>query len=191
VDAPALFYTGAAFGAQDTPASTLTFVARDGASVEPALRAADSRIRVTSRPALAYLDDQLRPARVGALIAGALGVLAAVVSTIGVFGVFSYLVVSRRREIGIRLALGARAANAALSILRTAAMALSAGLLIGLAAALVFVPALSQYLYGLSPFDPPAFGGAVLLLSAAALAALIGPVRAVLRMNPAATLRAE
>lgn len=193
-DQSTVYRVGASERALDRPATQLNFLFR-GANAQAALTRAvasvDSRMRVTVRDLEANLRDQLRPSQVGAAIAGALGLIAAVVSAIGVFGVFSYLVISRQREVGIRLALGARGRTAVAAVLRTAILALAAGLAIGMAAALVVVPALRGYLFGLSPFDPAAFGGAALLLVVVAAGALIGPVRAVLRTNPAATLRAE
>lgn len=191
---PTVFRVGVSDAPLDVSPSTLTVLLR-GASAESRLRSTaatlDARVQITVRPMQRYVDDQLKPTQVGASIAGALGVLAAIVSAIGVFGVFSYLVSSREREIGIRLALGASASRIVTAILRTALVAVAIGLSVGLLAAIASVPVLRQYLYGMSPFDPSAFGAAAGILALAACVATIGPLRKALRVNPAVTLKAD
>jgi len=191
---PTVFRVGATNIPSDQPAAAVAILARGDnavASIRSAAASVDPRLRITVRPVDDYVSDQLRPSQVGAAIAGGLGLLAAMVSAIGVFGVFSYLVSSRAREIGIRLALGASVGHIVAAILRTALLALSSGLAVGLLAALVLMPALRSYLYGMSPLDPAAFASAAGVLILAALAATIGPLRRAMRVDPATTLRAD
>lgn len=193
-DVPTVFRIGVADHAPDLPARTLTFVARGPdavASLERAISAIDPRVRVTTRAVTDYMGDQLKPSQMGAAIAGALGAIAAVVSAIGIFGVVMYIVSAREREIGIRLALGASRRAVVRTIVRGTVWALGTGLAAGLLIALVLVPALGSYLFGMSPFDPAAFlmAGAVLVV-AGGLATLVPLMRA-MRVDPAATLRQE
>jgi putative ABC transport system permease protein len=112
-------------------------------------------------------------------------------AAIGVFGVFSFMVAARRREIGVRVALGASGFHIARVVMGAAGSALAVGLAAGIAASLTLTPVLRQYLYGLSPLDPIAFGAAALVLGGAAFLATADPVRRALRVDPVATLKQE
>ena len=107
------------------------------------------------------------------------------------FGVFAHVVESRRREIGIRLALGAGKAQILGALFRTTRLALLSGLSAGLLLSLATGPMLEQALFGLSPFDPIAFGVVAAILAIAAVVATFIPARRALRVDPATTLRAD
>jgi predicted permease len=108
---------------------------------------------------------------------------------IGLYGSVGVLVSQRRREIGVRLALGASAAGIRRLILSRGLMPVALGLLVGVCAAAVAVQALESLLYGIDPVDAPTFAGAVVTLSLCAAIACLLPARRAGRIDPAATLR--
>jgi ABC-type antimicrobial peptide transport system permease subunit len=105
--------------------------------------------------------------------------------------VFAHVVEARRREIGIRLALGGQKHQVLAGLFRTARLALGGGLAVGLVASVVVAAMLEGFLYGLSPFDPVAFGLVAMILGIAAALATIIPARRALAVDPAVTLRQE
>ena len=121
-----------------------------------------------------------------------LAVFAAVgltLATIGVFGVMSYTVAQRRREISIRLALGALPRDV-LRMVVGRALGLSAiGVIVGLAAAAALGRVIQGQLFGIAPFDPVTFGGVALVLGASAALASFVPARRATRLDPATALR--
>jgi putative ABC transport system permease protein len=141
------------------------------------------------------MDDRitrsLAQARFSTALLTAFGAVALLLAAIGVFGVISYGVSQRTREIGVRVALGADTGDVVRLIVRHGARLAGAGLLIGLGAALVATRLLGALLYQVSPTDPPTFviGATVLGLSALAAAAL--PALRAARLDPATALRAE
>jgi ABC-type antimicrobial peptide transport system permease subunit len=112
-------------------------------------------------------------------------------ATIGIFGVFALVAEERRREVGIRRALGAGSQAIVRMMLTHAGRAIVVGLGLGFLAALLAAPLLRRYLAGLGPHDPVAFAVAALVLAAAAAAATFAPIRRALRVDPAVALRAE
>src|SRR5206468_9711036 len=98
-------------------------------------------------------------------------VLAALVATIGLYGVMSYMVARRRNEIGIRMALGADSRDVVRMVMREAAVLLGAGLVVGGVMAIVAARTATAMLFGLQPWDPPTLAGAVLALAAVAIVA--------------------
>jgi ABC-type antimicrobial peptide transport system permease subunit len=127
----------------------------------------------------------------GARVAWAASVLALALATFGVFGVFAHVVEARRREIGIRLALGAGKAEILRSLFRTTRIAILGGLVAGLVLSLTTGAVLEQFLFGLSPFDPVAFGIVAIILGIAGFVATFIPARRALSVDPATTLRAD
>ncbi|MGE0043648.1 MAG: ABC transporter permease, partial [Vicinamibacterales bacterium] len=121
----------------------------------------------------------------------AFGALAALLAAIGVYGLFSWSVTLRTRELAIRLTLGARPAGIGGMILRQSLLLVAAGLVAGLALVHGAEGALTRVLYEVSPTDPAALAGASALLVAAALAACVPPVRRAMRVDPAEGLRVE
>ena len=127
--------------------------------------------------------------RLVAGLAGSLSLLALVLSCLGVYGVVSWLVARRRREVGIRMTLGANARSVQGLVLRQTLRPVMAGALLGMAGAAAASRALESVLFGVSPWDPVAFLGAPLVLIGVAAAATLLPTRAALRVDPVAALR--
>ena len=125
------------------------------------------------------------------MLLGVFAAAALVLATMGIYGVVSYLVAQRTREIGIRMALGADGRDVLRRVIGRGALLAAAGALLGLAAALALTRLLSGMLYGISATDPVAFAAVVFLVAAAALLASYVPARQAARLAPAMTLRAE
>ena len=117
--------------------------------------------------------------------------LALVLAMLGAFGVFASMVEERRREIGVRMALGAHGSQVVLLILGGATRPVLAGLIAGLALSLVVTPLLRRALYGMSPFDPIAYLEIAAILLASSLAATWIPAVRATRVEPAITLRGD
>jgi ABC-type antimicrobial peptide transport system permease subunit len=121
----------------------------------------------------------------------AFAVIAISLSAIGLYGVIAYMVNQRTREIGIRIALGACAADIRRLILSRGAALATAGLVLGLLGAIAGTRALRQTLYGVTPTDPVSFAIGALALLAIALLACGAPARRAARVDPAVAMRAE
>jgi macrolide transport system ATP-binding/permease protein len=141
------------------------------------------------------LKDQLAlplfPARAAAIVLGVFGVLAIVLAATGLFALVAYSVARRMREIGIRMALGARSGQVLSSLLRRTAILCAAGILLGTAAALAAGRLLSAILYGVSPRDPLTYATALLLMMCVAFAACWHPALRAIHVDPARTLREQ
>jgi ABC-type antimicrobial peptide transport system permease subunit len=124
-------------------------------------------------------------------LSGSLSMLALLLASVGVYGVVSYVVSSRRREVGIRIALGASARDVLGLILRQTLRPVLAGALIGMGGAAFASKVLESVLFGVSRLDPIAFVGAPLFLLGVAAAASLVPTREALRIDPVTTLRYE
>ena len=126
-----------------------------------------------------------------ATLVGFFGLLAAVLASLGLYGVLSYAVVRRTNEIGIRMALGAQGRDILSLILRDAAVLLGIGLVLGTGLAVLAARVTRTLLYGLEPGDPLTLVLAVLLLSAVTAAAGYIPARRAARVDPMVALRYE
>ena len=120
-----------------------------------------------------------------------LGLVALTLASLGLYGVISYAVSVRTREIGIRLALGAHSTNVRGLIIRQGMLLTAVGLAIGLGASLLATPVLQSRLINLPATDPVTFVGVSALLIAIALVACYVPARRATQIDPIATLRAE
>jgi predicted permease len=162
----------------------------------------------TIRPRLAQIDPSLHadvlsgPAWIGRVSAfslfgarmiGGVGVLALALATLGLFSVSAYSVQQRTREIGVRMALGARPPHIVRAVLGPTAKAIARGLVIGGAGAvaLAFLMRQWDWLNGLSPLDPLTYAGVLLLLVVAGLAASYLPARRAMTVEPTVALRYE
>ncbi|HEX9698602.1 MAG TPA: ABC transporter permease, partial [Acidobacteriota bacterium] len=167
----------------------------DVAGAEEELRAlvqeVDPRLRVTVRPVIDNIEESTRGQRYAAQLAWAIGALGLALATIGVFGVFAYAVEERRREVGIRLALGARPGDVLGVLLAANRWSIGGGLAVGLLLSTAGGFVLRSYLFGLSPLDPIAYLSVALILGVAAMLATVVPSRRALRVDPAITLRSE
>ena len=129
--------------------------------------------------------------RAGAALFSIFGVLALGLAVVGLYGVKSYSVARRTREIGIRMALGAQAGAVLKMIMREGSIMLVSGIAIGLLLAIATARILSGILYGVGALDPVAFTVAPLVLAIAALIATWLPARRATQINPIQALRAE
>ena len=129
--------------------------------------------------------------RVGALLFGVFGAIALLLAVVGVYGVKAYAVARRSREIGIRMALGARRGDVFRLIMRQGALQTALAVAIGVFLSLSAGRVLAQILYEVSPTDPFALISASLLLAAAALLACFFPARRATRVDPIVALRTE
>jgi predicted permease len=137
------------------------------------------------------VDASAASERLTATLASLFGLLAAVLAALGIYGLLSYSVAERRREIGIRIALGARPGDIERMIGRQALAMVAAGVAAGLAAAWEAAPAIRSLLYGVTPSDGMSLGtAAAFVLLVAALATAIPAGRAA-RVEPASALRDE
>jgi ABC-type antimicrobial peptide transport system permease subunit len=125
------------------------------------------------------------------MLVGAFAALALTLALIGAYGVTSYLVAQRTREIGIRIALGAEPGRVARSVVRDGVRLAGVGVAIGVVIALSVTGLVSGLLYGVSPRDPVTLASvAVLLLAVSALANYM-PARRAARVDPLAALRQD
>jgi putative ABC transport system permease protein len=145
--------------------------------------------RVTPLPAL--LSEAVSHTTFTLLLLGLAAVVATAVGATGIYGVVAYLVTMRTREIGVRLALGARPSDVRRMIVRRAVVDGALGVAVGLAGAVAITRVMSAALFGVSPTDPAALGGAAFVLLATALAASWLPARRAAGLDPALALRTE
>jgi ABC-type antimicrobial peptide transport system permease subunit len=138
-----------------------------------------------------HVAQSLPRERMMATLAGFFGVKALLLSAVGIYAVMAFQVARRRREIGIRLALGADAGSVVRMVLSQTARLTLAGSAIGGAGGLALTRGAQGILYGVRPDDPATFGGAVAGLLLVPLAAAYLPGRSAASTNPAETLRSE
>jgi macrolide transport system ATP-binding/permease protein len=138
-----------------------------------------------------HMKIPLFPAKMAAGALGSFGVLALVLAAVGIYGVMSYVVAGRTREIGLRMALGARNGNVQRLILRQGMTLAVIGSVIGLAIAFGATRFLKSVLYGVDAMDPTTFVGVTLFFGAVALLACWIPALRASRVDPMVALRAE
>jgi predicted permease len=129
--------------------------------------------------------------RLGAAMAGALGLLGLTLATVGVYGVVSYSAAQRTHEIGIRMALGALPGQAVKAIFRQGLIIVGCGMGLGVLAAAAIAKLVGSFLVGVSAVDPVTYVGVSLLLAAIALLASFIPARRAARVDPVIALRHE
>jgi putative ABC transport system permease protein len=195
-----------AFGAYyfpypENPSRTYTFavrVNRDGDmdAVTRAVRQAVAKLD----PELALFDIKtmderaelsMSSRRTSMTLATIYGGLALFLSAIGIYGVLAYLVTQRRREIGIRLALGSTSAGIVGFVIRECLMLVAVGLALGLVGAIAMRRVIASQLYDVHPLDPLVIGGVSLLLATTALAASVLPSLRASRVDPMVVLHEE
>ncbi len=137
------------------------------------------------------IAETLARRRFAMILLNAFAVVALVLSSIGLYGVISYLVGQSTHELGIRLALGAQRRDVLLLVLSQGMKMTLGGVALGLLAALSLTRLLAQMLYGVSATDPATFAGIALLLVAVALAACFFPAWRATKVDPLVTLRCE
>jgi len=164
------------------------------AAIRRELAQLDSRLPVLDLMPMRRFHDrslELWAVRAGGNVVISLGTLALLLAIVGVYGVKSYLVAMRTREIGIRVAMGARPVDVLWLVLREGLSLTAVGLAIGLPLAALAGLALSRLLYQVSPLDPFVFALGPLALAASAMVASWLPARRATRVEPVMALRTE
>jgi ABC-type antimicrobial peptide transport system permease subunit len=138
-----------------------------------------------------HLAIVLLPARLSAILLVVFAVLALTLASIGLYGVVSYAVSQRTREMGIRMSLGADAGTVIRMLTGSGMKLVAVGGVLGLALALLVARLLSQLLFGVGAFDPVTFVAVPALLGGVALLAAYFPARRASRVDPVSALRAE
>lgn len=170
---------------RDDPEAVIPGIGAALRSVEPSVTLADA-MPMAERVSASIAD----PRHAASLVAG-FALVAALLAAIGIFGTLSYTVSMRRREIGVRLALGARRQAVTGMIVRRGMAHAALGTALGLAAALIATRWLASKLFEVSPRDPLTFGCVIVGLLLVALAASWAPARRAAAIDPAEAIRAE
>jgi hypothetical protein len=186
---------------QMTPEPATTLVVRAsssgnltalGEAVRRAVQQIDPVVPITEvRTGEDHADPQLGAVRLTAEVSMLLGLVALMLAGLGLYGVTSYAVSTRTREIGIRVALGAQSADVRGLIVRHGLLLTGVGLVAGLGASLLLTPVLQSMLFNLTPNDPLTFAAVAMALLLIALLASYLPARRASRIDPIATLRTE
>ena len=180
-------------------AEEMTVVARGRGEVEKLLPAMKARVYALNpdQPVSAALTlDQLlatvqAPRRFNMIVLTAFGAAAVLLTAVGLYGVMAYLVAQRRREIGIRVALGARRRHIVRLVAGEGLTLVAIGLAIGIAASLTLTRLIGGLLFGVAPTDPVTFGAVVLLLLVVSASATWMPARRAQLVDPVTVLRQE
>jgi ABC-type antimicrobial peptide transport system permease subunit len=151
----------------------------------------DPRVATIGATLADATETAVLPQALGARLVGALGALALLLAAVGIYGVTAYSVSRRNREIGIRVALGARPGEVRRLVLRETAALAAAGLAAGLAGALAVTRLLGGLLIDVAPDDPLVLAAALLVLGSAVLLASWLPARRASRTDPMDALRTE
>jgi ABC-type antimicrobial peptide transport system permease subunit len=156
------------------------------------VRQFDPSLAVTAMQSMTdVVERSTAPARASMLLFALFAAVAVVMAAIGVFGVMSYAVNLRLRELGIRLALGARPAEVQALVLKDGMKQALLGVALGIGGALWLTRWMGSLLFGVSPHDPLTLGAVAALLFGTAAAACFLPARRATRIDPLAVLRTE
>jgi predicted permease len=137
------------------------------------------------------LDETLLTDRLVALLSAGFGLLATVLASVGLYGVMAFVVARRRKELGIRLALGAQPGFVIWLVMREVLLLLVIGLAVGIPSAMALGRLVSTQLYGIQPYDPGIAVGTMLLLTVVSAAAGLIPAHRASRIDPILALRYE
>jgi ABC-type antimicrobial peptide transport system permease subunit len=168
----------------------------DPRTIIPAVRSAVSQLDnnlplFNMKTESEQIERSLFQERLIARLSSFFGALSLLLACVGLYGLLSYEVTQRTREIGIRMALGARPPDILRIVVRQGVGLSAVGAFIGILVALGATRYLASLLYGVRPFDPPTFLAVALLLSLVALAACYIPARRASRVDPLVALRYE
>lgn len=161
------------------------------AEVRQVLSAMDATLPVELSTMRARVDGVTERPRFYATLLGVFAGIGLLLAAIGLFGVMSFLVAQRRREIGVRMALGATPRAVVRNVLGFAVRWTASGLIAGAIGALAATRLLRSLLFQVEPGDPRVFAGAVIILTTVVLASAALPARRAAGVDPAQTLREE
>jgi ABC-type antimicrobial peptide transport system permease subunit len=167
------------------PATLEATVRHEIAALDPNLAIFDTRTMQQ------HLHDAFFLPRLAGTLFGIFGIVGLILAAVGLYGVISYSITRRTREIGIRMALGAQIGNVQRLIVRQGMLLAGIAVLIGLPAALAVAKFSASFLYGIHPYDQPTFIAVPLFLAGVALIACYLPARRASRVNPQIALRHE
>ena len=188
------------FADSQRPNPTYKFIVARASGSADVLLTAMRRELLAMEPGLVFLGNStmeqamgasLIPARVGAILATAFGGLGTLLAAIGLYGVIAFSVARRTREIGVRMAIGARPGEVLSMVMRQGFAIVAVGLVLGALLAAGAATALRGLLYGITPFDPAAWGLALAAMLVAAALANFVPARRAMRIDPISALRTE
>ena len=165
------------------PSTVLSAVQEEIHSFDPGLPVED--IRTGTK----VIDQALWWSKIGVGLLGVFGFLALGLASVGLYGIMAYSVNQRRREIGVRMALGADHGSVSLLVLRQGMTVVGGGVVAGMTLSLLLGRVLSRFLYGVSGSDPFSLGAASLALLAVAFVACYLPARSASRIDPLVALR--
>jgi len=165
------------------PSTTLAAIQGEIRNLDPGLPLED--IRTGTK----LIDQALWWSKIGVGLLGVFGLLALGLASVGLYGIMAYSVSQRRREIGVRMALGAGQESVSLLVLRQGMAVVLSGVAVGVGLAFLLGRALSGFLYGVSGSDFLSIGSATLVLLVVALVACYLPARSASRVDPLVALR--
>ena len=137
------------------------------------------------------LDETLMTDRMIALLSAGFGLLATILASVGLYGVMAFVVARRRKELGIRLALGAQQGRVVWMVMREVLLLLAIGLAVGIPAAMGLGRYVAAQLYGIAPYDPLIAASTTVLLALVSAAAGLIPAHRASRIDPILALRYE
>lgn len=158
-------------------------------AIEKRLLAIDPRVRVTSALVGREVEAYFEGTRFRAILAIAIAAVAFLLAILGVYGVTAFVVSQRSHEVGVRIAVGATAANIITMLVRQSLRPVLLGLACGVFAALLAGQLLAVFLAGISPYDPIAITSGTAALVAGAVIAVLGPARRATRVDPTTVLK--
>jgi predicted permease len=159
------------------------------ASLPKIARELNRKFLATAAPYEQSIERARRAALVGAYVASGLGALGLLLACVGIYSVAAYNVTQRTREIGIRLALGARSKEVLRLVMGQSLRTVFLGAILGIAGAMFVARAMTALLFGVKPTDPAAMLGATMILLGTALLSTLVPARKATSVDPAITLR--
>jgi ABC-type antimicrobial peptide transport system permease subunit len=161
-------------------------------SIDAAVREADPSVPVVRLQEMnAVFDESIRRPRLLAQLLGGFAALALLLAAIGTYGVLSYMVAERRREIGIRMALGAAQSSVLGQVMKQGIALTAVGIVIGLAGAFGLNRLIASLLFGVQPTDPPTIIGVVATITLVAAFACWLPAWRASRLDPNIVLRQD